>query len=123
MYNYIKKAIYIKVETDSKVFNKAFKRKLNEINVPNDESWAAIMSRENEFIRIINDGAYIDFKIQKIFLDRDYVIRLGDIIDFDRQKTHTYINVKTNVTCVATTIQEASSFLGVNIRHVKKVKL
>ena len=122
MYSYIKKALYIKITADKKLFNKAFKGNLNEINVPLDKEWTEIIERENEFLRVVCGGAYVDFVIKKVFIDRDYVIRLGDIIDSNKQKTHEYININTDETCIASTIQEASSFLGVNVRHVKKVK-
>lgn len=122
MYYHIKKDLYIKVEVPLKTFNKTLQRKLNEINVPNSKAWRDIVKRENKFIRLTNQGSYIDLNIRKIINNDNITIMMGDIIDFDRQKQHSYINTKTKETCQATTVQEAATILGINVRHIKRHK-
>ena len=122
MYYHIEKELYIKVDVELKTFNKTLRRKLNEINVPKNKAWIDITKRENKFIRLSNNGSYIDLEIRKILFSDNITIMLGDIIDFDRQKQHKYINKKTLDTCLANTIQEAATILKINVRHIKRHK-
>ena len=122
MYHHIKKELYLKVEVEQKIFNKALQNKMGEICVPNTPEWQDKIKLENKFIRLTTNGSYIDLKIQRISVKGDIIIRLGDIIDFDRQKMHTYTNTKTGEQCQATTVQGASDIFKVNLRHIKKAK-
>lgn len=122
MYSHIVRDVFIKIEVDQKVFNRVLQQKLNEINVPNNKEWKKTVSLENRFIRLTVKGSYIDLQIKKVFLDRDIVIRLGDIIDYDKKKVHEYVNTKTNKTVTASTVQEAADKFKINMRHIKRVK-
>jgi len=122
MYYHIEKDLYIKLEVDQKLFNKALQKKVGEINIPYNDEWNKIVCQDNKFIRLTVQGSYIDLKINRISIGKKITVWMGEIIDFNRQKLKTYVNKLNNITCLASTIQEASSIFKVNLRHIKQKK-
>lgn len=94
---------------------------MNEITVPCNNEWEQIVNRANKFVRITTDGSYIDLQIIKVYIDKTFVIRMGNILDFDRQRNKNYKNNITGDMCVAETVQDAALHFGVNIRHVRRI--
>jgi|GEM_PF-5968825 len=122
MYHHVEKVLYIKVEVERITFNRTLYKEAGEIEFPKNNEWDTIINRNNQFIRFLNNGSYIDLKIKKISADKNYKVSYSGIIDYAIQRIHTYINKKTFETCQAKTIQEAADLLKVNLRHVKKIK-
>jgi len=122
VYYHIEKILFIKVEVSQKIYDKAIKNKLKEVPLPYTTKWQEDIHRDNKFIRLTTQGAYVDLNIKKIYIDKEIIVQIGSVIDFDRQKMHQYTNLKNGNICTATTVQGAADFFKVNLRHIKKVK-
>jgi hypothetical protein len=84
VYNYIVKIKHIEIILDRNTFNKIFNQKLKEINLEKTKEWKQKLSEKNEFIRFKFNNSYMDLTIKEITLKINYVIYLGDVIDFNK---------------------------------------
>lgn len=95
MYGYVEKANHFRLVIDRKTFKLIYKRcsyniktqRFIEIKLKNTQKCKRALSLENQFIRFVHNGWYMDIEIRRITEKRGYLIQLGKIIDYSKM-TH-----------------------------------
>lgn len=92
MYGYVEKATHFRLVIDRKTFKQIYKRctynkraqQFIEINLKNTQKCQKALALENQFIRFVHNGWYMDIEIRRIITKEGYLIQLGKIIDYSK---------------------------------------
>jgi len=84
----IEKVVYLLLTVDRKRFNQILNGKILEVRIKYNSGATQRVHRNNEFIRIKKDNSedYMDIAIREIILKRSYIIKLGKLIDTNKDK-------------------------------------